>query len=98
MNLLKRIGGDGSTVGVPIVLGAALASVAPLLVEGGVIPGALANGLTGLPWVFAGVFVVLMLFKPGFVANWPRSSRLGSGPRSGRWPGTSPWSPTGCSR
>lgn len=68
MNLLKRIGGDGSTVGVPVVLGAALASVAPLLVEGGVIPGALANGLTALPWVFAGVFVVLMLFKPGFVA------------------------------
>ena len=81
MNLLKRIGGDGSTVGVPIVLGAALASVAPLLVEGGVIPGALANGLTGLPWVFAGVFVVLMLFKPGFVAmtdHTPASGGLAS--------------------
>lgn len=71
MNVLRSSGGaraEGSTVGVPVVLGAALASVAPLLVEGGVVTGAMANGLVWLPWVFAGVAVVLLLFAPGFVA------------------------------
>lgn len=71
MNVVRKAVGmkpsDG-TVGVPVVLGAALASVAPLLVEGGVITGAMANGLAWLPWVFAGVLAVLLVFKPGFVA------------------------------
>jgi amino acid transporter len=33
-----------------------------------VVTGAMANGLQWLPWVFAGVAVVLLLFTPGFVA------------------------------
>ncbi len=64
-------------VGTPVVLGAALASVAPLLVEGGVVTGAMANGLTWLPWVFAGVALVLLLFVPGFVAMTERTSNGG---------------------
>jgi amino acid transporter len=76
MRILKdasRARPGGGTVGTPVVLGAALASVAPLLVEGGVVTGAMANGLTWLPWVFAGVAVVLLLFVPGFVAMTERT-------------------------
>lgn len=68
---------SGGTVGAPVVVGAALASVAPLLVEGGVVTGAMANGLVWLPWVFAGVAVVLYLFKPGFVAMTERTATGG---------------------
>jgi amino acid transporter len=71
--LIRRLVGDGRHVGALVVLGAALASVAPLLVEGGVVTGALANGLSWLPWVFGGVTVVLLLFTPGFVAMTERT-------------------------
>lgn len=79
MSVLRKSGSarGGGTVGIPVVLGAALASVAPLLVEGGVVTGAMANGLTWLPWVFAGVAVVLYLFKPGFVAMTERTASGG---------------------
>ena len=76
MSLLRARGmraAPTSTVGAPVVLGAALASVAPLLVEGGVITGAMANGLAWLPWVFAGAACVLLLFTPGFVAMTERT-------------------------
>ena len=72
MRILRTPPGRGA-VGVPVVLGAALATVAPLLVEGGVITGALANGLMWLPWVFTGVAVVLLVFEPGFVAMTERT-------------------------
>lgn len=80
MKVLRKPPGGvrkGGTVGVPVVLGAALASVAPLLVEGGVVTGALANGLSWLPWVFAGVAFVLLVFEPGFVAMTERTSTGG---------------------
>jgi amino acid transporter len=79
MTILRKPGGGkaGGTVGAPVVLGAALASVAPLLVEGGVVTGAMANGLSWLPWVFAGVAVVLLLFMPGFVAMTERTGTGG---------------------
>ena len=56
-------------LGVPSVLAFVLASIAAMTVCAGVIPTAYAvTGLTGIPFAFIAVAVILALFCPGHIS------------------------------
>jgi len=66
-------------LGVPSVLAFVLASIAAMTVCAGVIPTAYAvTGLTGIPFAFIAVAVVLALFCPGYMAMSRRIRNSGA--------------------
>ena len=66
-------------LGVPSVLAFVLASIAAMTVCAGVIPTAYAvTGLTGIPFAFIAVAVILALFCPGYMAMSRRIRNSGS--------------------
>lgn len=66
-------------LGVPSVLAFVLASIAAMTVCAGVIPTAYAvTGLTGIPFAFIAVAVILALFCPGYMAMSRRIRNAGS--------------------
>jgi amino acid transporter len=66
-------------VGIPSVLAFILASIAPMTVCAGVITTAYAvTGLTGIPFAFVAVAVVLGLFCPGYIAMSRRIRNAGA--------------------
>jgi hypothetical protein len=84
-------------IGVPSVLAFILASIAPMTVCAGVITTAYAvTGLTGIPFAFIAIAVVLALFIPGYLAM-ARRIRAGPGttPGAAHASGRSPRTATG---
>ena len=66
-------------LGVPSVLAFVLASIAAMTVCAGVIPTAYAvTGLTGIPFAFIAVAVILALFCPGYMAMSRRIRNAGA--------------------
>jgi amino acid transporter len=66
-------------IGVPPVLAFILASIAPMTVCAGVITTAYAvTGLTGIPFAFIAIAVVLALFIPGYLAMARRIRNTGA--------------------
>jgi amino acid transporter len=66
-------------LGVPSVLAFVLASIAAMTVCAGVIPTAYqATGLTGIPFAFLAIAVILALFCPGYMAMSRRIRNAGS--------------------
>ena len=66
-------------LGVPSVLAFVLASIAAMTVCAGVIPNAYAvTGLTGIPFAFIAVAVILALSCPGYMAMSRRIRNSGS--------------------
>jgi amino acid transporter len=66
-------------VGIPSVLAFILASIAPMTVCAGVITTAYAvTGLTGIPFAFIAVAIVLALFCPGYMAMSRRIRNAGA--------------------